>query len=239
MFFLCFSGQDRLTIVQSILHHLQKYGMDIWYDNHKYILGDNKTKNYIRGIHESSYAIVIFSSTFPSSQGAIEELEVIKQRHDNGFIHVFPIFFNFSAKDVPPQFDWLCELIYNELDESTGTLLTCNQMVCKFFSDLLEQERCTAIEDILEYKKQLPIYFQNLLENYFEIVPANINSRLTLLYSLFLFLETTLYLPTYLIKAVHYLFLNTKLNLEYNFKEIILMEQAVCLAINFYITNSQ
>lgn len=239
MFFLCFSGRDRMTIVRAILYHLEKFGLDVWYDNHEYILGDNKKGNYISAIQQSRYAIVIFSKAFPASLGAVEELEVIEERYNAGLLHVFPIFYEFSASTVPREFKWLSDMIYNELDESTGTLLTCNQIVCKYFIDLIEQCKFKSLEDMIEQRASLPFFVIKMVENYYDIIPANINSRLTILYSIFLFLETEIHLPKHLTKTVHYLFQNTKLALEYDFKEITLMEQAVCLAAAQYVMNSQ
>lgn len=235
MIFLCFSGKDRLTAVKSILFHLQKYGMDIWYDNYVHILGDDKNENYICGVRESQYAVVIYSPAFPDSPGAIEELVEIKQRYDNGLMHVFPIFYNIKANEIPAQDSWLCNLIYNEINDTTGTLLSCNQIVCKFFSDTLEGQEIPSLWEIKQNNLCLLPWMDKMLDTYFNIVSENINSRLTTLYCLFLFLESEISLPMYLVKTVNYLFATTKLHLDYNFKEIILMEQAVCIALSNYI----
>lgn len=235
MIFLCFSGKDRLTAVKSILFHLQRYGMDIWYDNYVHILGDNKYDNYICGVQESQYAVVVYSPAFPDSPGAIEELVEIKKRYDNSLIHVFPIFYNIKAKEIPVQDSWLCKLIYNEIDDTTGTLLSCNQIVCKFFSDTLEGLNISSLWEIKQNNRCLVPWIDKMLDTYFDIVSENINSRLTTLYCLFLFLESEISLPMYLVKTANYLFATTKLHLDYNFKEIILMEQAVCIGLSYYI----
>lgn len=237
MIFLCFSGRDRMTIVQSVLYHLKKYGLPVWYDNYAYILGDNKDTNYMIGIDASLYAVVIFSTDFIHSPGAIEELTYIAHRYREGKIHVFPIFYNIKADFIPNPFRWLCDLIYNELDETTGTLLTCNQIVSKVMMDQLQNQEYTSIDEFIRDSSGLPPYIMKLLETYQEILPINLNSRLTLLYAVFTYLQTQIPIPTYLKKTVHYLFTITKLDLKYNFKETIIFEQAVCLALNDYITH--
>ena len=238
MFFLCFSGQDRMTIVRSVLYHLEKYGIITWYDNHEYVLGDNKKENYTQAIYNSQYAIVIISRTFSESLGAIEELDIIKQRYESGYLHVFPIFYNILANDVPEQYQWLCDLIYNELNDSTGSLLTCNQIVCKYYSDLLSNCQFHSINDLLQYTYEMPSYIVKMIENYNEIIPSNTNSRIAFLYSIYLFFEQNTGLPCYLTKSAHYIFQNTKLDLGYDFKEITLMEEIVCLSANHYIKNN-
>lgn len=236
MFFLCFSGQDRATIVQSVLYHLQRYGLDVWYDNYRYILGDQKYDTFSDAIKNSQYAVVIFSPSFPQSPGALEELEVIKKHYDKGYIHIFPIFYNISANLIPTQYSWLCDMIYNELDDSTGTLLTCNQMANKFLSDILNTKQYKSLWEIKALQNILPKYILKMIENYCGIIPENINSQLTLLYCLFLYLDEIAELPQYLTKSANYIFQTTRLNLSYNFKEVIIMEQIVCLSINQYIT---
>ena len=237
MIFLCFSGCDRMTIVQSVLYHLKKYGLPVWYDNYEHILGDNKDTNYITGIDASPYAVVIFSPDFIHSPGAIEELEYIACRYRKRKIHVFPIFYNIKADLMPEPFRWLCALIYNELDETTGTLLTCNQIVSKVMMDQLQNQKYTSIDEFVQNSSGLSPYLIKLLETYQEILPINLNSRLTLLYSIFTYLQTEILVPIYLKKTVQYLFTITRLDLKYNFKETIIFEQAICLALNDYINH--
>lgn len=227
-----------MTIVKSVLYHLEKYGIATWYDNHEYLLGDNKKENYTLAIHQSRYAVVVFSKAFPISPGAIEELDVIKQRYEEGKIHVFPILYNTLAKDVPENYQWLCDLIYNELNEKTGTLLTCNQIVCKYYLDLLDNSQFISLDSLLRDAQNIPSFVIKMIENYNEVIPSNINSRITILYSIFSFFESYADMPRYLIKSAHYIFQNTKLDLKYDFKEISLMEQIVCLAANHYVKSN-
>ena len=47
MLFFCFSSKDRHSIVESILFHLTNYGLPVWYDRHKMLLGDERdNKNF-------------------------------------------------------------------------------------------------------------------------------------------------------------------------------------------------
>ncbi len=235
MFFLCFSGRDRKTVAQSVLFHLQKFGVNVWYDNYEHTLGDNKCQNYVTGIKKSKYAVVIFSQHFPNSPGAIEELNVIKELYSQKKIHIFPLFYNISADAIPPDYAWLRDLIYNEINDSTGTLLSCRQMIYQFFKDALDAEKYRSLSDIQLSTVVLPSYVRKLLNDYFLILPHNINSRMTILYCIFAFLCDLMPLASHLTRTVDYLFQTTYLELPYNHKEISLMEQAVCLAVNRYI----
>ena len=60
--FLGFAAKDRYTVAESLLYHLENYGVPVWYDRHDLIIGDNRQKeNFEKGIIESKYAIIIFS----------------------------------------------------------------------------------------------------------------------------------------------------------------------------------
>lgn len=60
--FLGFAAKDRYTVAESLLYHLENYGVPVWYDRHDLIIGDNRQKeNFEKGIIESKYAILIFS----------------------------------------------------------------------------------------------------------------------------------------------------------------------------------
>ncbi len=232
MIFLCFSGKDRMTIVQSILYHLKNYGLDVWYDNYEYIIGDNKTANFTKAIIESKYAIVIFSKHFPNSPGAIEELAVIKSQYNKGLIHIFPIFYNICATDIPSDYQWLTEMIYNELTEKTGTLLTCNQILCKFLEDTIIQKDFIKFDLSYETNFSCDIYVKELLTHYTTINSANINSKLTILSCIIIYIRQKIDLPFYILKSSSYLLQIIKLGLNYNFKEIIILELLVIICIN-------
>lgn len=232
MIFLCFSGKDRHTVVQSVLYHLQKYGCSVWYDNHQYILGDNKPENYIEGICSSQYAVLFLSPTFFSSAGVKEEMQIIKARYSQGLIHLFPLLYNISISQLPIDYEWIKDLIYNTVTDTSGTLLSCSQMICKILEDQLCDMPCNSLSDALQFHSLLPSYIVKLLEQYFQIIPQNIDSRLTLLYAVHVYVQTIEALPKEYIFPANYLFQTTKLHLSYNFKEIIIMEQLVCLCIN-------
>lgn len=232
MIFLCFSGKDRYTIVQSILYHLKNYGLEIWFDNHEYILGDHKTRKYTQAIINSKYTIVILSKYFWNSEGAIEELEVIKKQFENNKIHIFPILYKIKACDVPKKFQWLTELIYNELDDSTGTILTCNQILCKVLKDYIDSNEYYSLEYFLKDDTFEYIFLKQIINSYNEIVEENHVCKITLLYTIYLYISEQIDIPKNIYKAINYIFKTTKLNINYNFKEIVIMEYLITICLN-------
>ena len=96
--FLCFSSGDRYTIVNSVLYHLKKYHMPIWYDYHELTLGDNRIRgNFDLGLDTCNYAVVIISPNMFNCPCGNDELNEIKTRYEKGTIQVFPIFYKVKA----------------------------------------------------------------------------------------------------------------------------------------------
>jgi len=241
MIFLCFSGKERLTIVRSILYHLKNYGLKVWFDNHEYILGDEKVSNYTKAIIESKYAIVVYSNNFDESPGALEELEVIYKRYQEGNIHIFPILYNILATEVSIKHIWLCDLIYNELTDKTGSLLTCNQIIDKYLTDLIITTNCfsfSMLKNLLTETNNDTTFLKEMLDAYHNTSQFNINCRVAILYSIFLFVKSRQAMPTLLEATARYIFNTTKLDINYEFKEIHILESVIALASNIVFNKS-
>lgn len=57
--FLGFAAKDRYTVAESLLYHLENYGVPVWYDRHDLIIGDNRQKeNFEKGIIEYNVPLV-------------------------------------------------------------------------------------------------------------------------------------------------------------------------------------
>ena len=232
MIFLCFSSDDRYTIVESILYHLKNYGLTIWYDYHRLILGDNKVKENIEnGIKKSKYVIWILSQSFFTCECGQMELEQIKQLHKCNELHIFPILYNLKASELPADYKWVKDLIYNELTESSGSLPTCNQIVCKILKDEIENNGYIKLSKCNGFDE----YSNCLVNTYFELDERNLNSKISTLYYLYKYIsfkfesqENT----THFQKIMEYLYKVTKLNLSISFKELIIAEYVITIMLN-------
>ena len=235
MIFLCFSGRDRMTIVQSVLYNLKQYGINLWYNNYQYILGDNKIIGYEKAIRTSKYAIVIIGLDFENSHGALEELAIIKQQYIKKEMHIFPIFYNRKASSLPSQYQWLSDLIYNELDTSTGSLLTCNQILCKILEDYIDNKKYDSIETLIKENKICSAYLVKLIELYAKIVPENYNARICILQCIIIYIKEKIELPKIIRYSLKRFIDITSLGLSYNFKEEIILKYMACISINLFI----
>jgi len=237
--FICLSSKDRQTVVESILYHLANFGFAIWYDRHKMLLGDKRNyKNFIEGIVQTQYAIVVMSINSIESTCVAEEMEYLKKQYDMDQITIFPIFYNILPAELPGKYKWLTELVYKELDEKSGTLLTCNHIITKILSDELKNCKYQTLHELLYFLEthNQEKFITNMLRAYLEISGENHNARISILYSICVYLSTTVktidMFPQYYWKGFDRIFSYTKLNLDTDLRETLILEIQTMILVN-------
>lgn len=140
MLFFCFSSKDRHPIVESILFHLTNYGLPVWYDRHKMLLGDERDyKNFDEGVNSCNYAIIILSKNTIKSTCANEEIDLIYEKFKRRQMYVFPLFFNIKASDLPKKYTWMTKLVYKELTIGNDSRSACNHIICRILLDEIQK----------------------------------------------------------------------------------------------------
>jgi hypothetical protein len=231
--FLCFSSVDRYTIVDSILYHLKKFHIPVWYDYHELTLGDNRiTGNFEFGLDLCNYAIVIISPAMFQCKCGNDELVEIKRRYQNNTIHVFPIFYEITASDLPDQYKWLTNLIYNELNQTTGSLATCKQIVYQIVKDQLAT---CKIKHLREFESSSDYYICNALNTYLKTDEDNFNGRFAILYMTYIYLITqNIKISDMHVGIMERLCQITKLNITFPHKEMLIAETILTILLNEY-----
>ena len=228
--FIAFAAEDRYTIAEPLVYHLKNYGVNIWYDRHSLLLGDNRMKeNLDDGANLSPYACIIISDHTLASKCAMEEISIIRKRYYEDDVVVFPVLYEFSPEDIPCDLLWVKEIIYKEVTKKSGTREICNHIACKISENIL---MCHPIKSISDFMILLPMYTsaaRAILRRYEEIDHANLNSRISLLYAVYIILTCTNCFPHNI--EVHFaqqvfnrLFSETKLNITVDYREIWLLE---------------
>ena len=236
--FVGFSSSDRYEIVESILYHLANYGMAIWYDRHKMRLGDFYSDNFTDGILNTKYAVIVLSSNIAEAKCFAEELQCIKTQFEKGEMAIFPLLYKIKASEIPDQYQWITKLIYKEFDDKSGTLLICNHIMSRILSD--ELKKCTH-QTLYELQFNLSlnkndIFLEKILQSYLEIDRGNHNARIAILFCLYTHI-TTKYgildvLPQHYWRGFERLFFYTKLHLNIDLREILILELAIMLLVN-------
>lgn len=234
MIFLCFSSQERYTIVKSCLYHLKNYGYDTWYDYHELILGDKKEeKNFVNAIQFCEYFIIIYSNNFFKSPCAITEESRIYAEVDKRDITIFPLLYNIKYAELPIETQNRIEnLIYNEVTDETGCISSVNQMVVKMLLDEMDYDEFDFTPHLTSSKiEQLyDKYLKGILSEYINLSRDNFNARVCILYCAYKYIKetiTTVNIPYHYCRTIEYLSHYTKLNIPYNHKEIIILELVI------------
>lgn len=237
--FICFSAKDRFDIVQPIVYHLKNYGVNIWYDRYEMVMGDNRSKKNIEeGAGKCGYALIILSQNTVESLCATEEIKILESRYYKKEVTIFPVLYEIKPCDIPTQFQWIKNLIFKEVNHTTGTLEICNHIACKITSDMLGNCRYRTINEIVSGNSPLPGSVKSLLNKYIKVDNANLNSRVALLYATYIIiadsLPITLDVCEVPIKVFERLFTETLLNLIIDYRELWLLENSMCILIEYY-----
>ena len=239
--FICFSAKDRYCIAEPIVYHLKNYGIDVWYDRQRLLMGDDRIeKNLIEGVTKCKYAIIIVSKNTVASKCAMEELNIIKKNYFLNSSTVFPILYEIKPSEIPTELTWVKRLIFKEVTRDSGTYEVCNHIACKLTEDILKNCRYHTLNEIVSsnvLKNQEPI--NKLLCSYTEICNENLNGKITLLYTTFIFIETSINNNFDYFTLVKKIFLRifneSKLNILVDYRDIWLLENAISILLNFYI----
>ncbi len=237
--FVCLSSKDRQEIVESIMYHLANFGFALWYDRHKMLLGDKRNyKNFIEGIEQTKYAVVIMSENAIESMCVAEEMEYLKKQYNLGLITIFPIFYNILPAKFPVKYKWLTKLVYKELNEKSGTLLTCNHIINKILYDELKDCKFQTLNELLNAleEQNQDKFITNILRIYLEVSGENHNARISILYSIFIYLSIDIkrndMFPQHYWKGFDRIFSYTKLNLDTDLRETLILEIQTMILIN-------
>lgn len=226
MLFLCFSSKDRYAIVESILYHLKNYGIKVWYDYHTLMLGDDKIQENINnGVKACDYVVLILSPNFFDCECGNMELDVIKAQYEAKHLYIFPILYNLEAKALPEQYSWIRNLIYNELNDCSCIVPTCNQIICKILIDLINKGNLETFQNLQFHEN----YLKFLHHTYQYLDEANISAKITILYSMYGYINKELNVVSGYGRILEQLFKYTSLNLTITFKELIIAENAIAL----------
>ncbi|MCI9379404.1 MAG: hypothetical protein HFI06_13075 [Eubacterium sp.] len=191
------------------------------------------------GAGKCGYALIVLSPNTINSVCATEEINILKSRYYKKEIIVFPVLYELKPCDIPPKFGWISNLIFKEVNRTTGTLEICNHIACKITNDIIDNCRYKTIEEIVNSNLNLPKPIKSLLEKYTKIDNANLNSRVALLYATYIIIVESYNLAIAVLcevptKAFERLFTETLLNLTVDYRELWLLENSMCILIEYY-----
>lgn len=220
------------------------YGIKLWYDRHRLLMGDDRIeKNLNEGVRKCSHALVVLSKDTEFSKCAMEEIDIIRDKLLKGSLTIFPILYELSPDNIPNNLEWIKKLIFKEVNRYSGTLEVCNHIACRITDEILNNCCYQNISEILSQSgKMLQPAIYHLLYSYQQISYENLNSRITLLYSIYLIVVKSENLQSnsitdMLSKIFDRLFAETQLNLAIDYRELWLLENSICILINYYITS--
>ena len=241
MIFLGYSSKDRYTVVESMIFHLKNNGFHVWYDFHDMFLGDDRYAiNFEFGIKNSKYVIFIISENLFSSKCAVEELDFAHDLYEQNEIVLFPILFNFTAENLPSQYQWVRKIIHNEVTDKTGTLYVVNQILERILRDQVVDEGLYDFDIIGTKLSEKHKYLCELIRTLHDIDLDNYNARLGILYSMYIYLQikrSEKEKRQYCNKLINRIFSMTKLNIQIDHLTYALFQTACLILLNDFADN--
>ena len=113
--------------------------------------------------------------------------------------------------------------------------ITVSSIVCRYLKDISDSLPHKKLYDFtsINLKCDKNGYIKELLKQYYSIDHHNLNSRLTILYSVYLFIKSSItYQQIVSIKPIEWLFSITKLDLKIDFKELRIAENNLIILLN-------
>ena len=102
--FLSFRGEDtRKNFTSHLFDALQNKGIWTFRDDEKLERGNTISKELLKAIEKSRFAIVIFSENYASSKWCLDELvHIVRCKKETG-LKVLPVFYHVNPSDVRKQ----------------------------------------------------------------------------------------------------------------------------------------
>lgn len=225
MIFIGYSSKDRYSIVEPILFHLKHLGLNVWYDFYDMFLGDNRYQvNFVQGIESSAYVVFIISPHFFKSKCATEELRFVKDLLKKKAIVLFPVFYDLKPSELPVEFNWLCNIIYNEVYTDSGTKHVAYQIAERIFRDDILKHPYQCLDILAEKHLFSDEYIDRVIKSCSSIDERNFGVRIGILYGLYLYFP---YVETKYNKAIQYIFLLLQLNEKINHLTYSIFEKCI------------
>lgn len=99
--FISHASEDKETIVRELVEELQKYGINIWYDEFALEVGDSLSRSIDKGLKQSRYGLIILSPAFFKKGWNDYELRSLLTREISGQTKVIlPIWHDIEFEDV-------------------------------------------------------------------------------------------------------------------------------------------
>lgn len=236
MIFIGYSSEDRYTVVESLVFHLKNYGFDVWYDFYDMFLGDNRyEENFKKGINGSQYVIFVISKNFFTSNCAKEELDYAQLLYEKGEIVLFPLLYHMSANELPKEYNWIKKIIYNEIEDHSGSLFVANQIIERMLHDEVVKSKYRSIPECVNYLRDSDkVFMCSLLDAYLHIDIQNYSARIALLYSAYLYIKSECLINDngYTCKIVQRIYLFTGLNITLDHLSLSILSLAMLLILN-------
>lgn len=98
--FISHASEDKEDFVRPLAQALEKSGLEIWFDEKTFTVGDRLRETIDSGLSKSRFGVVVISKNFFAKDWTKEELEGLSTKEIGGVKVILPIWHNITRDEV-------------------------------------------------------------------------------------------------------------------------------------------
>lgn len=143
-----------------------------------------------------------------------------------------------NASELPNEYNWIRKIIYNEVNEQSGTLFVTNQIIEKMLHDESNRLQLRSFSEVSKFlNNNSNAYLKNIIETYLTLDMPNYSAKISLLYAAYLYIiiEGKTECDNYINKIIKRIVSFSSLNITLDHLTFSIFHLATLIAINKYL----
>lgn len=168
-FFLSYSRNIDLLILDDLVEQLDLYGIKVWYDRKEVVLGSNIYDDFdilLKKIHTWKGAIIFFDHTYLQKEWCQKELSSIL----SGNIHLLPILYEITKEEIGKMNPDLLKFNYHTYRNDIEQVI--NKILLFYVQSILPVKKFTVEKDKL-LRILYDDYFLSVSDNMVRVLKAD------------------------------------------------------------------
>lgn len=120
--FISYANEDRDFAIE-LVNELEKFGLNVWYDNRNLKIGDNLVRKINNGLNNSKFGLVILSENFFLKEWPKRELETMLQINKTETKSILPIWHNITFEKIKSEYPIIASIVGINSSEGVKTIV--------------------------------------------------------------------------------------------------------------------
>lgn len=134
-FFISYSRDSNIYIIEQLINILEKIGFTIWYDKYKVILGENiyiQLDEILNDCQNSNGAILFLDPSYFEKEWCLFELDYLINHN----IKLYPIIYSISKNEIPTRYSKLKNLNLCKISDERDINNSIDKIIRKYITNI-------------------------------------------------------------------------------------------------------